>query len=95
MYYGVVYFAGPKTRWGLVSNADHQLEARIHADEIIACTPALPWRGLARWQLLSAFRPLAELSRCGYALMQGKGEFYDAGDECLEQYDPPLEPIEA
>lgn len=76
MFSGVIYFAGPRTRW-----PGRDDRSRIHPSEIIATTPPLPWRWLARRTLLATFNAL-DPTRCGYALMHG--------DDCVEHYDPPL-----
>lgn len=57
-YYGVVYFAGPLSRFA----------GRIDEREVIARIRA-PWRWLALVQLLSAHGSL-DASKCGYALMR-------------------------
>jgi hypothetical protein len=69
--YGIVYFAGPKTRWA----------GKVDECEIIARTPDVRWRWLARAQLLNIHRQL-DPSRCGYVLLDG--------DRAVEHYDPQL-----
>lgn len=59
MYSGVVYFAGPRSRWS----------GRMDDSEVIARVSA-PWRWLASLLTLSLFRQLDD-SKCGYALMDG------------------------
>jgi hypothetical protein len=58
MYEGVIYFAGPRSRWS----------GRIDDGEIVARFAAR-WRWLARAQMLSAFSALDQ-TRCGYALLK-------------------------
>lgn len=56
-YAGIVYFAGPQSRWS----------GKIAESEIIARHPA-PWKWLARKLMLSAHSGL-DATRCGYALL--------------------------
>ena len=58
MYSGVIYVAGPKSRWA----------GRIDEDDIIAHVGG-PWRWLARLYLLNIHGSL-DASRCGYALLR-------------------------
>lgn len=60
MFYGVLYFAGPRSRWA----------ERVDESEIIARTAEVPWRWLARRALLSLFRQM-DSTRVGFALMHG------------------------
>lgn len=59
MFHGVLYFAGPRSRWS----------ERIDDTEIIARVAPLPWRWLARRTLLSLFRQM-DSTRVGYALLR-------------------------
>jgi hypothetical protein len=67
VFVGVIYFAGPKSRWS----------RRIDPSETIYHVATL-WRWLTRSLLLAKFRDL-DNARCGYALMDGEVclEHYD------------------
>ena len=58
MYEGIVYFAGPKSRWS----------GKIDSGEVLARIFS-PWRWLARIQMLNIHGSL-RADRCGYALLR-------------------------
>jgi len=60
MYEGVIYFAGPKSRWS----------GSVDEGDIIARTGRTPWRWHARFLMMNTFTAL-DRTRCGYALMRG------------------------
>lgn len=58
MWHGLIYYAGPKSRWsGKVS--DSEVIARVFSR----------WEAIARIRLVSAFTPL-DSTKCGYVLMR-------------------------
>lgn len=57
MFEGVLYFAGPRSRWA----------GKVDEDEVIARFQTR-WRWLARYLTVSLFMRLDE-RRCGYAIL--------------------------
>jgi len=76
MFEGVIYFAGPKSRWSGAID-DTELVARVSA----------PWRWLARLHLLNVHGSL-DASRCGYALLRD-GEVIEQYDPPIPEPSVP------